>query len=210
MPTWTLAQYQQQCALDPSTAGAIVALQPGVYSASWNFILAGTYTNVGWQTLVLDCHPTNTAYVNNAANITWMSKLISGTGTRLSFSLSTALGIVSGILAFHPAQTATYTIAPPSSPAPGTTYQSGYSTTNNPSQAGNAAAVGVAALTPLSSTNIGYGLGPDAQTADAVRKIVPLLVDSLRKSCDPPISEGTDFLPDRYQIKTQCRWIMPE
>jgi hypothetical protein len=207
-PTWTLAQYQQQCLVDSSTAGAIVVLQPGSQSSSYNLLFSASWTALTLQAIVVDCEPTNTAYVNNSAFITWMTHVRTGTGRRYSVSLSTMLGILAGVLAVHPTRSTTYTVAPPSPLPPGTTYQSGYTTGTNQG-VGVVAAAGVAGLTPLASTNVGQGPGPDAQTAGAMARVLPELLRDILKPCgkeglrDPAALPFTPLEP----FATQCRWF---
>jgi hypothetical protein len=204
-PAWTLALYQQQCFMDPSTAGAIVALQPSVQSASYNALFSASWTKVGLEAIVINCEPTNTAYVNNAAFITWVSDVHTQTGRRYSFALSSALAVLSAIVTLHPPRTTNYTTVPPSPlPAPGTSYQTGYSTGLNQG-AGLTAAAGVAALTPLASTNIGQGPGPDAQTAAAITKDVKVLIPDLLSPC----TDRSSAQPSNLSA-TQCQWFDPK
>lgn len=206
-PTWTISQYQQQCFSDPSTAGAIVAMQPSVDSAAWNYVLTGSWTEIGWQTMVLDCEPTNTAYVNNSSFITWVeSTRPISRGTRYSFSLSAALGIVSGFLAFHPARTLSYTTVAPAATPPGSTYQSGYSVTNNQYAL---AAAGAAFLSPQSSTNIGDVGGVDAQTAKAIKQVMPVVISDILMPCTATVqaSTGTQYTPPGTRSVMQCVWL---
>jgi hypothetical protein len=201
-PTWTLAQYQQQCFSDPSTAGAIVALQPSTQSASYNVLFSASWTKVGLEAIVLDCEPTNTAYVNNAAYITWISDVHTNTGRRYSFALASALAVLSAIVTLHPTRSTTYTTVPPSPlPAAGTSYQTGYSSGTNQG-VGLTAAAGVAALTPLASTNIGQGPGPDAQTAAAIQKDMKVLLPDLVSAC----TRTTPAQPFNLS-PTQCQWF---
>lgn len=201
-PAWSLAQYQQQCFIDPSTAGAIVVLQPSTQSASYNALFSASWTKVGLEAIVLNCEPTNTAYTNNAAYITWISDVHTQTGRRYSFSLSSALAVLSAIVALHPARTTNYTtVAPSPLPSPGSSYQTGYSSGTNQG-VGLTAAAGVAALTPLASTNIGQGPGPDAQTAAAIFKDVRVLIPDLLSPCYDQGSSRTSNLP-----ATQCQWF---
>jgi hypothetical protein len=171
-----------------------------LFSASW--------TALTLQAIVVDCEPTNTAYVNNSAFITWMTHVRTGTGRRYSVSLSTMLGILAGVLAVHPTRSTTYTVAPPSPLPPGTTYQSGYTTGTNQG-VGVVAAAGVAGLTPLASTNVGQGPGPDAQTAGAMARVLPELLRDILKPCgkeglrDPAALPFTPLEP----FATQCRWF---
>jgi hypothetical protein len=208
-PTWTVAQFQLQCASDPSTAGAVIVLPPSTDSASWNFLLVSSWTRVGMQVMIADCRPTNTSYVNSASYLTWISRVEIGTGERLSFSLSTALGLYSGILASHPQHTNTYSYPTPT-PNPvtgvsgtvGSATQTGYTTGTN-TGVGYAAGVAVAALTPLASTNLGLGAGVDAQTAQGIIADVPKLETDMLKSC-PPEGESPKVLSPQL---LQCRWF---
>jgi hypothetical protein len=197
-PTWTLAMYQQQCFADSSTAGAIVALPPGSQGNTWNAIIQATWTTVAWQTLVLDCEPTNTSYVNNAAFIRWASGVASGKTTAYSVPLASALGVLAGVLALTPARNVTYAVASPMpSPQPGHAYQTGYTTSSNSSLAGTAAAVGLAALNPLSTVSLGQGAEADGQVAAAIAKTVPGVARELTAPCattapatPPPVQCG--------------------
>jgi hypothetical protein len=193
-PTWTIAQYQQQCAADSSTGGAIVVMQPSTQSSSWNFIITGNWTAAGLQAMTLDCEPVNTAYTDNAAYITWFSTPQVNAGTRYGFSLSTALAVLAGLLALAPNKTVNYTTIPPPL-APGSTYQSGYSTSKNQGL-GQAAAIGVAALQPVSATTLLQGPGTDAQAAasihrDIVRGLLPTMKTYCADNVDTPIPSPT-------------------
>jgi len=196
-PTWTLAMYQQQCFADPSTAGAIVALPPGSQGNTWNAIVQATWTTLSWQTIVLDCEPTNTSYVNNAAFIKWTSGIESGNATAYSVPLASALGVLAGVLALTPSHNATYVLTSPSPiPGPGKAYQTGYATSSTSSVAGTAAAVGIAALNPLSTASLGSGAEVDGQVAAAIAKTVPKVARDLTNPCTnkegPPV---------------QCDWL---
>jgi|HubBroStandDraft_4_1064222.scaffolds.fasta_scaffold00011_97 hypothetical protein len=202
-PGWTLAQYQQQCAGDVNTAGAVVVMPPGTASASWNFLLTGNWTFTTVQAMVLDCEPATTTYQNSLAYITDITQVENGKATRVSFSLSTALALASGIFAFHPAKTETFAFTSPSPlPPPGSSYETGYSTGANSNGLGAAAAVGVAALTPLSQTNIGLLAGPDAQLRESLQKSLPKLVIDLTKDC----SQGPKLDKDEPDL-SQCQWL---
>lgn len=200
-PNWTLAQYQQQCFNDPSTSGAIVAVQPGTQSNAFNLIFSTSWTNTNLQLMVLNCEPTNTAYVNNAAYITWLSHVRNGRGAKSSISLAALLGVLSAILILHPSQSDTFTIAPPKKPIPpSTTYESQYTTTTNQGL-GTAAAAGVAALTPLGSSNLGETPSIDSQTAGAVANVLPQLIDDLMWTCTRSKPGYTSF------PQPQCEWF---
>jgi hypothetical protein len=211
-PTWTLAQYQQQCFQDSSTAGAIVVLQPGVQTSSYNLLFSTSWTALSLQAIVLDCEPTNTAYVNNAAYITYITHVRTGIGRRYSVSLATMLGILAGILAVHPTRTMNYTVASPNPLPPGTAYNSGYTTGTNQG-VGIVAAAGVAGLTPLETQNVGQGPGVDAQTAGAMAKVLPELLRDLLKPCrskadEPsPVPSAVPTLAPLEPFATQCVWF---
>lgn len=205
-PTMTLEQFQQQCFADPSTAGAIVAVQPGTQSSSFNLLWNTSWTTLGLQAMVVDCEPTNTAYIHNAAHIVSVSHVRYGSGKRYSFSLATALGLLSGILALHPARSSSYTVVPPSPlPPPGQSYQTGYTVGTNQGIF-TAAAVGVAALTPVSSTNLGQASTSDSQTAGAIAAIAPYLIDDLMRPCDYE-KPDRDYVPNTTIPLPQCQWF---
>lgn len=198
-PTWTLSQYQQQCFNDPSTAGAVVAVQPGTQSSSWNFALQASWTALSVQLMVLDCEPTNSAYVNNAAYITYVSHVRTRTGRRYSFNLSTALGLLGGYLALQSNTTKTFTAATPPAPPYNKFAESQY-TISNIQGTGAGAAVAVAGLSPLSA--IGQGNNNiDAQTAGAIAPVLLVLIDDLMWTCTKPLPGGTSF------PEPQCRWF---
>lgn len=212
-PTWTLSQFQQQCFSDSSTAGAIVATQPGSKSASWNALLGASWTAVGFQTLVLDCEPTNTSYVNNAAYITWVSQVNTATARRYSFSLASALAILESFLVFHPTHSDTYAVATPNPlPSPPASYKTGYTTSSNQQGSGVIAAAGVAALTPLSQTSIGQGLSLDAQMAKAIqRDIITHVLPDMFDHCkwDAQSSHPTTTMTSIPTLPSadQCKWF---
>ena len=198
-PTWNLAQYQQQCFNDPSTSGAIVAVQPGTQTSSFNLLFQASWTALNVQLMVLDCEPTNTAYINNAAYITWLSHVRTGTGRRYSFNLATALGLLGGYLALESARTTTSTVTKPHpTPVPGSSYESQYTIGNNQGS-GAVGVVGVAALTPLSA--LGQGPSTDAQTAGAMAKVLPRLIDDLMWTCTKDKPGYTSF------PEPQCQWF---
>ncbi len=201
-PTWTVQQYQQQCYSDPSTAGAIIAVQPGTQSSSFNLLYSTSWTALSLQAMIVDCEPTNTAYTNGASYIVHLSHVRTGTGKRVSFSLSTALGLLAGILAVHPTHSSTYAVVAPSPlPSPGGSYQTGYSVGTNQGL-GAAAAAGVAALTPLASTNFGQGANVDAQVAGGMAKALPELIDDLMTPCNYNDDEPNSSIP-----MPQCQWF---
>jgi hypothetical protein len=198
-PGWTLAQYQQQCFNDPSTSGAIVAVQPGTQSSSFNLLFQVSWTALNVQLMVLDCEPTNTAYMNNAAYITWLSHVRTGTGRRYSFNLATALGLLGGYLALQSAETTTYTVRKPHpTPSPGATYESEYTVGSNQGVGANGV-VAVAGLTPLSA--LGQGSNVDAQTAGAMASVLQKLIDDLLWTCEKDKPGYTSF------PEPQCQWF---
>ncbi|HTU69871.1 MAG TPA: hypothetical protein VMF11_06080 [Candidatus Baltobacteraceae bacterium] len=204
-PTWTLAQFQQQCFNDPSTAGAVVALQPSVASASWNWIFQGSYTKVEWSMMTIDCVPTSTSYLNNSALIKWASsRPKSSQGTRVSLSLSTALAVVAGFLAWHPSRSTTYDYASPiPSPLPLATFPASYTTTTYPNGWVALAAAGSAALTPLSSSYLGEGPGVDKQTAQAIANNLRSIITDMLAPC-------MEAQPNQLYLRyPQCRWFSP-
>jgi len=220
-PTWGVAQYQQQCQADSTTAGAIVVLPPSSQSASWNVLLAASWTSIGMQIMVLDCEPTNTAYANNRAFLTWISKVDTGTGRRYNFSLSTALAITNGILTVIPNQTTTFTTVAGRLPPPGYSYQTGYTKTTNQG-AGLVAAAGASLLNPIASTSLGQGSGTsgiDAQTAEAIRQaLIHVVVPELKASCAIPTptpspdpsgspSPSPTPAPTPRLAENQCNWL---
>ena len=198
-PGWKLADYQQQCFNDPSTAGAIIALQPGAQSNAINAIVYGqAYTNVNMQLLVLDCEPTNTAYVNNAAYIVWLSHVRSGYGPRRYVNLSTLLGALAIALAFQSTKTITYDIGVPTHLKHGKTYEENYTVTSAGSTE-TSAALGVASA--FTSTNIGQAPSPDGQTASAIESVLPELVNDLMWTCKTVRPGYTEF------PQPQCAWF---
>ncbi len=201
-PSWTVQQYQQQCFNDPSTAGAIVAVQPGSQTSSFNLLYSTSWTALSLQAMIVDCEPTNTAYTNGASYVVALSHVRTGTGKRVSFSLSTALGFLAGILAVHPNRTSSYAVVAPSPlPSPGGSYQTGYSVGSNQGLSA-AAAVGVAALTPLASTNFGQGASIDAQVAGGMAIALPGLIDDLMTPCNYDDHEPNSTIP-----MPQCQWF---
>ncbi len=210
-PAWTLAQYQQQCFADPSTAGAVVVTQPGTQSSAWNALLSASWTAVGFQTLTLDCEPTNTSYINNAAYITSVSNVNTATARRYGFSLASALAVLEGFLVFHPTHTDTYTVATPNPlPTAPAAYKTQYTTSSNQQGAGVVAAAGVAALTPLSQTTLFQGPGPDAQFAKAVQgNVLKQVLPDLFGKCTPrtpgSAAPGSGSIPQA----DQCTWFTP-
>ncbi|MBV8281650.1 MAG: hypothetical protein JO347_06240 [Candidatus Eremiobacteraeota bacterium] len=195
-PSWTLAQYQQQCSSDSSTAGAIAMLQPGTDNPNFNALAVFlSTTRVRAQAIVLDCEPTNTAYTNSASYVTWVSDFYENTGTRWSIPLATLLSAAAAYLIFHPNTSTMYTVAPPASVSPQQSYESGSTTMTN-SGAGAIAAAGVAALTPFSSTNVLAAPAPDSQAARAIEKDVNSLMDDLAYSC----SDDSNLI--------QCNWVV--
>lgn len=193
-PTWQITNFQQQCFNDPSTAGAIVALPPSTQGNTFNIVLAWAWTVTAWQTVVLDCRPTNTAYINNAVYLAWADRVQSGKATSYSVPLASALGVLAGILALHPARQGTFAVVTPSPlPTTGTSYQTGYTVGSNNSL-GTLAAIGIAALTPLSSTNLGQGTEADGQLAAAIANAVPKVAADLESPC-----------PSASAL--QCNWL---
>jgi hypothetical protein len=174
-PTWTLAQYQQQCFSDSTTAGAIVVLQTGTETRSWDVVVGtGSRIRVRLGAVVLDCEPTNAAYTNNAAYVTWISPVVAQSsggflGGFTGFPLNSLVAVAAGILAFQPSRTEnfTYATAPPQ-PGSTTAYETGYSTTSN-SGIGLVAGTTAAALAPVQSTTLGVSPGTDQLTADSVK-----------------------------------------
>jgi len=197
-PTWTLAQYQQQCFNDPSTAGAVVALQPGTVSSLFSLLINISQTNVNMQLIVLDCEPTNTSYVNNAAYITYVSHVRTRPGVRVSASLAQLLGGFALYFAFKPSTTITYKTKPETPIPPGTTYQSQKQVANNLSNVG-VAAVGVAGVSSFGA--MGEQPSADAQSAGAISALLPELIKDLMWPC-------TQLRPgDSSFAQPQCDWF---
>jgi len=200
-PAWKLADFQQQCFSDPSTAGAIVAVQPGTQSSAVNAILFGiSWTASNMQLMVLDCEPTSTTYLKNAAYITWLSHVRTGTGRRFNVSLTTLLGGLAVYFAFQHPETTTYNVRPPKPlPSPGLSYEHQYMISNT---AGSEAttAVGVASAFG-SQTLLGQSPSVDAQTAGAMAILIPRLIDDLMYTCTRP-KPGESVFP-----QPQCFWF---
>jgi hypothetical protein len=198
-PSWKLADYQQQCFNDPSTAGAIVALQPGSQSNAINAIVYGqSFTNVNMQLMVLDCAPTNTSYVNSAAYVVWLSHVRYGYGPRRYMNLSTLLGALAVALAFQSTTVKTYNIRRPESIKHGETYERSY-TVQSAGSSESTAAVGIASA--FSSANIGQSTSVDGQTASAIESVLPMLVNDLMWTCNF-IRPGYNEFP-----QPQCAWF---
>lgn len=198
-PSWKLSDYQQQCFNDPSTAGAIVAVQPGIQSNAINAIVYGqAWTNVNLQLMIVDCEPTNTAYINNAAYILWLSHVRSGYGPRRYVNLSTLLAALAVGFAFRSTNATTFTTTKPQHIKPGQTYQSS-STVTSPGSSEATTALGVASA--FSSTNIGQSPSPDGQAASAIGNVLPQLVDDLMWTCTA-IRPGYSEFPE-----PQCAWF---
>jgi|GEM_PF-3045454 len=199
VPGWGLQQYQQQCASDSDTAGAIVVMPPG--SANWtiNTLFATSRTRVTAQTLVADCEPANSAYTSTASYITWAGTVHEGVGEHVSLSVSTILAALTGYSALHPTQSQTYvrtTPVPAPSPTLGPFIETQY-TTNIVPGADLYAAAAVTALTQVSSANLGAQSSPDAQARAAMVSLAQDVVRELATSCAPS---------NRAQL-TQCAWI---
>lgn len=198
-PAWGLDKYQQQCFNDPSTAGAIVAVQPSVENRTYNLFASASTTIVNMQLMVIDCEPTNTSYTNNAAYITWLSHVRSGGGTRVSINLATLLAAGAIYYGFQSQKTTTYTLGAPSPIPLGSTYQTAYTVT---SRSANETSTAVGAASAL-GTSAAFGEVPsgDAQTAAAVKSLLPQLVDDLMYPCNMNFPEQTS-LP-----QPQCFWF---
>jgi hypothetical protein len=188
-PGWTLTNLQAQCFSDPSTTGAIVALQPSQQGNTFNLVLMNTWTVLSWQTVIITCDPTNIAYTGNAAYIRWVTRVESGRANSFSVSLAWALGAMAGVQAFNPTRTTSYAFSSPEPPAlPGQSYPTGYSVGVPSSAAGAFAAAGIAALTPVSGTsspNLLQGNEPDGQVAAAIIKAAPKVASDILAPCDP-------------------------
>jgi hypothetical protein len=196
-PTWTLERYQQQCFNDPSTAGAIVALQPGAVGKLFSLLINISQTNVNMQLMVLDCEPTNTAYIQNAAYVMHVSHVRNTQAIRRSVSLATLLGALATYFAFTPEITSTYKIRP-IEPAPrGTPYKNGFIVTSNSNVGG--AVVNVAALSSFNA--LGEQPSGDAQTASAVGRLLPDLIDDLMRPCNQLRPGDSSF------AQPQCDWF---
>jgi len=209
-PTWTIAQYQQQCASDPATAGAVVVLPPGLQSGSYNaLVISRSWTATTVQVWGLTCQPTDVTNKARTSYVTWVSKVDESTGQgRFSFPLATALAVASGLAAFHPVHNLstanTYSIATPAaSPAPGTVIPTQIQTTNGTST-NTSNFIGLtaasAALAPLSSLSIGQASAVDAQTASAATNTIAAILGELNSTC--PDQLGPNVAP-------QCYWIKP-
>lgn len=197
-PGWTLERYQQQCFNDPSTAGAIVALQPGIASQIFSLIVNFSQTFVNMQLMVIDCEPTNTAYVNNAAYITYLSHVRTQHTHRLSGNLSTILGGVALALAFSPTTTTAYTITPKKPVPKDTPLESGYMVATNVSNAG-VATTGIAALGSYSA--LGEQPSGEQQTQTSITNLLPDLIGDLLWPC-------TQLRPNESSFaQPQCDWF---
>jgi len=212
-PTWTVAQYQQQCMNDSSTAGAVVILPPGTQTAGANFLLAiEGWTQVDLQIVVLDCEPTSVTFTNNVSYITWISNVKSSKGARWGFPLATALAVASTVAAFHPVHstgtTTNYSIATPSPGPVGTPLKSSYNqsdmTTTNPNTALDIAATSI--LTPFASTTVGQVSSTDSQLAAATVGVIGNLLLEFEDPCTDPVQPDYRYL---VSYPTQCFWLWP-
>ncbi len=198
-PTWGLDKYQQQCFNDPSTAGAIVAVQPSVENRTYNLFYSASTTVVAMQLMVIDCEPTNTSYLNNAAYITWLSHVRSSHGTRVNINLATVLAAGAIYYGVQTPKTSTYTAATPNPFPAGSTYLSSYTIS---SKAANEATTATGAATALgSSAAFGEVPSADSQSAAAIKSLLPQLVDDLMWPCNMNFPEQTS-LP-----QPQCFWF---
>jgi hypothetical protein len=198
-PAWKLSDYQQQCFNDPSTAGAVVAVQPGAQSNAINAVIfSESYTNLNLQLMLLDCEPTNTAYVNNASYVMWLSHVRAGFGPRKYVNLSALLGALAIYFAFQSTTEKTFMYPPPSHIAPGKPYETMYTLTS-PGSTEATTALGVASA--FSSVNIGQSPSPDGQTASAIEAALPQLVDDLMWTCNT-VRPGYSEFPE-----PQCAWF---
>jgi hypothetical protein len=197
-PGWTLERYQQQCFMDPSTAGAIVALQPGAVDKVFSLLVNVSQTNVNMQLMVLDCEPTNTAYVNNAAYIMYVSHVRNTQAIRRSVSLATLLGALAIYFGFTPSTTSTYAIRPLEPVPRGTPHKTGYQVTTNANV--GPAVVGAAGLTSFNA--LGEQPSSAAQTATAISRLLPDLIDDLMWQCSNQIRPG-----DSSFRQPQCDWF---
>lgn len=210
-PTWTIAQYQQQCLADSTTAGAIVVLPPGIQSAAYNAVFSASWSALSLQAFVLDCEPTNTAYVNNAAYITYVTHIRTATGHRYSLSLATLLAGISGYLALHPPKQEAFALVSPYPVLPPGSYlNTGYTT--NANTGGAAAVAAAAAIGSIASTNLGQNGGPDvsAQVAGAMAKVLPNLLEDLMAPCYPASKQEQRKKLEWIETSTwatQCRWF---
>jgi hypothetical protein len=199
-PGWTFAQYQQQCFNDPSTAGAIVAVQPGAENRTYNFFYSASTSVLNMQLMVVDCEPTNTSYLNNAAYITWLSHVRAGRGTRVNINLATLLAAGAIAAAFQSPKVTTYTVRKPSpTPSPGSSFESMYTVSS--SQATEATTyVGVASALG-SAAQFGEQPSGDSQAAGAIKSLLPQLMDDLMWPCNMNFPEQS-ALP-----QPQCFWF---
>ena len=188
-PGWSLTQYQQQCFNDPSTAGAIVALQPSAENRTYNLFYSVSTTVVSTQLMVIDCEPTNTSYLNNAAYITWLSHVRAANGKRVNINLATLLAAGAIYYGLQQQKTTTYTVSPPAFPPPGSSYPSSYTIS---SRSANEYGTYVGVAGALSSA-AAFGEVPsgDSQAASAIKSLLPQLVDDLMWPCTMEFS-GTD------------------
>jgi hypothetical protein len=215
-PTWTVAQYQQQCNADSSTGGAIVMMQTSSASGSWNgIVVAGQYTRIGLQAMTLDCEPTNRSYVNNTAFITWFSRQDEGTFSQkdtlgiFGVPLASALATTAAVVALSPNRTVTYSYAtPPPAPGGSVAYTSSYTESEN-APAALAASAAITGLAPLSSTTIGWSPGADAMTRHTILNVVGKgLIPDMRSSCSPaPPPTPTPDVHTKVPPMTQCDWF---
>ena len=222
-PTWTVAQYQQQCQSDPSTAGALIALPPGTQSGAANgLIWSWSWTVVDIQVLVADCEPADRYFQSRTSYITGTTNLDSAKGGRGGVPLASLLAIITGVTALRPVhQTGTmdtYTAAPSlASPNPGSTQltsivKSDSTTTNNNA---NSLIVASSALSTISSTSIGQSAATDAQISAAVTHVIPQIISDLQAPCvgqQPrqlvvPAHPVNVTVPSPVPLPMQCYWL---
>jgi hypothetical protein len=176
-PTWGLDKYQQQCFNDPSTAGAIVAVQPSLENRTYNLFYSASTSVLNMQLMVIDCEPTNTSYLNNAAYITWLSHVRSGSGTRVNLNLATILAAGAIYYGVQAQKTTTYAVGTPTAIPVGSAFQSLYTVS---SRSTNEASTSLGAATALGAA-AAFGEVPstDSQTSAAIKSLLPQLVDDL-------------------------------
>jgi hypothetical protein len=201
-PSWKIADFRQQCFDDPSTAGAIVAVQPSSRSSVFNVFFGDSSTTLNVQLVVVNCEPTNTSYTSNATYITSLSHVRAGTGERYNANYGALLALLGTYFAGKTNKVKIYTYGTPKPKNQATPlgwYESSYTLT---APWANEAAVAVAAGSALGA-NPPFGWAPsiDSQTSGAIASVLPQLVDDVMWTCTK-MRPGDVSFP-----QPQCYWF---